>query len=316
MDLFNAPAGIYYLANTPHAHCSYAKYVLILGAFAEWSAVNSKLLKMLWRSCAFYRLMAKLLFYNFYQALLGYFTSHLLYHHIKDPGGYRKREAKRGGKKKCMCWRASRQSGNSSLYLVELKQYKDHFLYCWKHLDICTNLINARMWLLFVLSQLFLRRRYCSCSTDVSIIPHWVQEFAYYQGLPCLGMLIKSVHWRLRDQSPHLSLDVISKPRLHISQKNANPSSCSAWINTAKGEALELQLMSSHCPWSNPKNPKLKSPQSPPLHPLQKKKKKKMQILNLNIWKHLVTGFPNCHTLPLTPACFLEKFIHCTTKYF
>lgn len=226
------------------------------------------------------------------------------------------RGRQRGEKKKTrMCWRASRQSGNSSLYLVELKQYKDHFLYCWKHLDICTNLINARMWLLFVLSQLFLRRRYCSCSTDVSIIPHWVQEFAYYQGLPCLGMLIKSVHWRLRDQSPRLSLDVISKPRLHISQKNANPSSCSAWINTAKGEALELQLMSSHCPWSNPKNPKLKSPHSPPNHPLQKKKKK-MQILNLNIWKHLVTGFPNCHTLPLTPACFLEKFIHCSTKYF
>lgn len=43
--------------------------------------------------------MAKLLFYNFYQASLGYFTSHLLYHHIKDPGGYRKGEAKRGEKK-------------------------------------------------------------------------------------------------------------------------------------------------------------------------------------------------------------------------
>lgn len=154
--------------------------------------------------------MAKLLSYNFYQVLLGYFTSHLVYHHIKVPGGYRVGEAKKGEKNQGMCLRASRQSGNLSLYLVELKQYKDHFLYCWKHLDICTNLINARMWLLFVLSQLFLRRRCCSCSTDVSIMPHWVQEFAYYQGLPCLGMLIKSFHWRLRDPSP---LEVVLKAR-------------------------------------------------------------------------------------------------------
>lgn len=118
--------------------------------------------------------MAKLLSYHFYQVLLGYFTSHLVYHHIKDPGGYREGEAKRGGEKKKpqrMCLRASRQSGNSNRYLLELKQHKDHFLYCWKHLDICANLINARMWLLFVLSQLFLRRKYCSRRTDVSIIP-------------------------------------------------------------------------------------------------------------------------------------------------
>lgn len=43
--------------------------------------------------------MAKLLSYNFYQVLLGYLKSHLVYHHIKDPGGYRVGEAKRGGKK-------------------------------------------------------------------------------------------------------------------------------------------------------------------------------------------------------------------------
>lgn len=96
-------------------------------------------------------------------------------------------------KPQCMCWRALRQSGNSSPYLFELKQHKDHFLYCWKHLDICTNLINARMWLLFVLSQIFLRRRCCSCNTDVSITPCWVQEFAYYQELPCLAMLREHV---------------------------------------------------------------------------------------------------------------------------
>lgn len=53
---------------------------------------------------------------------------------------------------------------------VRAQAAQDHFLYCWKHLDICTNLINARMWPLFVLSQIFLRR-YCSCSTDVSVIP-------------------------------------------------------------------------------------------------------------------------------------------------
>lgn len=45
MDLFNTPAGMYYLANTPHTRCSYAKCVLIPGAFAERSAANSKLLK-------------------------------------------------------------------------------------------------------------------------------------------------------------------------------------------------------------------------------------------------------------------------------
>lgn len=187
--------------------------------------------------------MAKLLSYNFYQVLLGYFTSHLVYHHIKVPGGYRVGEAKKGEKNQRMCLRASRQSGNLSLYLVELKQYKDHFLYCWKHLDICTNLINARMWLLFVLSQLFLRRRCCSCSTDVSIMPHWVQEFAYYQGLPCLGMLMKSFHWRLRDQSP---LEVILKD---IGQKNEHPLSCSALIHAGgklqenRAHALQRQII-------------------------------------------------------------------------
>lgn len=157
--------------------------------------------------------------------LLGHFTSHLVYHHIKVPGGYRVGEGKKGEKNQRMCLRASRQSGNLSLYLVELKQYKDHFLYCWKHLDICANLINARMWLLFVLSQLFLRRRCCSCGTDVSIMPHWVEEFAYYQGLPCLGMLIKSVRWRLRDRSP---LEVVLKD---IGQENEHPLSCSALIH-------------------------------------------------------------------------------------
>lgn len=91
-----------------------------------------------------------------------------------------------------------RQSGNSSPYLFELKQHKDHFLYCWKHLDICTNLINARMWLLFVLSQIFLRRRCCSCSTDVSITPRGVQEFAYDQDLPVLS---ESVHSATRSRT-------------------------------------------------------------------------------------------------------------------
>lgn len=46
----------------------------------------------------------------------------------------------------------------------------------------------------FVLSQIFLRRRCCSCNTDVSITPCGVQEFAYYQDLPCLAMLSESVH--------------------------------------------------------------------------------------------------------------------------
>lgn len=170
--------------------------------------------------------MAKLLSYNFHQVLLGYFRSHLDYHHIKDPEGYRVGEAKRRGKKPSACVRGRRGKAETrARYLLELKQHKDHFLCCWKHLDICTNLINARMWLLFVLGQLFLRRRYCSCSTDVSIIPRWVQEFAYYQGLPCPGMLIKSVHWWPKDQSPCLSLDVILEQHLHISQKNENPSS-------------------------------------------------------------------------------------------
>lgn len=127
--------------------------------------------------------MAKLLSYNFYQVLLGHLvitTSKI--QEVTEWGRQRGEE-----KPQCMCWRALRQSGNSSLYLFELKQHKDHFLYCWKHLDICTNLINARMWLLFVLSQIFLRRRCCSCNTDVSITPCWVQEFAYYQELPHLN---------------------------------------------------------------------------------------------------------------------------------
>lgn len=111
-------------------------------------------------------------FLQFLSSVVGLFqkpfslSPHQRSRRLQSGGGKEERK-----KTQRMCSRASRQSGNSSPYLLELKQHKDHFLYCWKHLDICTNLINARMWLLFVLGQLFLRRRYCSCSTDVSIIP-------------------------------------------------------------------------------------------------------------------------------------------------
>lgn len=91
------------------------------------------------------------------------------------------------------------------------------------------------MWLLFVLSQIVLRRRYCSCSTDVSIIPCWVQEFAYYQGLPCPATLIKSVHRgpRIRARVFHL---VSSWRSTCTSVRNMKIHKvwCSAWVSTGK----------------------------------------------------------------------------------
>ena len=164
-----------------------------------------------------------------------------------------------------MCLRASRRSGNAGPYLLELEQHKDHFLCCWQRSDICTHLINASMRLRFVLSQLFLRRRYCSCRTDVSAVPCWAQESARCQGLPCPAMPIKSVRQRPRVRA-HLFHLVSSQSSTCTSvRKMKTHQACrSAWMSTGKGygkaglprrrgEALELQLISPHGPRSNPR---------------------------------------------------------------
>lgn len=123
-----------------------------------------------------------------------------------------------------------------------------------------SNLINARMWLPFVLSQIFLRRRCCSCNTDVSITLCGVQESAYYQDLPCLAKLSESVPSGTEDQN--LVCHLVSPQ--HISQKNGNPGSAQAETPAKQGSCwrwLEDEIPS-HSP---PPNPKLKSPYfSPP----------------------------------------------------
>lgn len=65
---FTNPAGIDCLANTAHTHCTYAKPVLVLGAFARCSAVNS--LKSFQIMCLLYS--DKLLSYSFCQVLSGH----------------------------------------------------------------------------------------------------------------------------------------------------------------------------------------------------------------------------------------------------
>lgn len=70
----------------------------MLGAFAACSALNSKLLKALKTMCLS-NSDGNASFLQFLSSVVGLFHSHLVYHHIKDPGGYRVGEAKRGGKK-------------------------------------------------------------------------------------------------------------------------------------------------------------------------------------------------------------------------
>lgn len=168
VDLFNAPAETHYPANTPHARCAYAKYVLMLGAFAVLCCKFKALQKALKTMCLL-NTDGKASFLQFLSSVVGPFhkplrlAPHQRSRRLQSGGGKEGRE-----KTPAHVFEGVEAKRKLEQYLLELKQHKDHFLYCWKHLDICTNLINARMWLLFVLSQLFLRRRYC---TDVSIIP-------------------------------------------------------------------------------------------------------------------------------------------------
>lgn len=96
MELFTNPAGIYCLANIAHTHCTYAKSVLVLGAFARCSAVNS--LKSFQIMCLLYS-DGKASLLQFLSSVVGPFS----HRHIKDPGGYRVGEAKRGGKNPNAC---------------------------------------------------------------------------------------------------------------------------------------------------------------------------------------------------------------------
>lgn len=96
MDLLTNPAGIFCLANIAHIHCTYAKYILVLGAFAGRPAVNP--LKSFQIVCLLYS-DGKASLLQFLSSVVGPFS----HHHIKDPGGYRVGEAERGGKNPNAC---------------------------------------------------------------------------------------------------------------------------------------------------------------------------------------------------------------------
>lgn len=103
-----------------------------------------------------------------------------------------------------------------------------------------------------------------SRSTDVSIIPCWAEEFAYYQGLPCPAVLIKSAHWWPKDQSRVLGLlSSRSSTCTSLRKRKTHQACCSAWISAGKGcskAGLTLEMRrssgdtaySSHSPPSNP----------------------------------------------------------------